>query len=757
MQNDRSPLAQDPGFTRATMNAGNAEFSPIDLLRAFFRHWRKACLVFVSAVVCSWLALALWPRTYQSETRLFIRVGRESVSLDPTATTGETLILQKPHEEEINSALEILKGRRIAERVVDRVGVDKVLMQGAGGGDWLGDTLDRIKDVALRTAQLRDDISDREAAVRRLKGSLDIFAPKRSAVIGIIAYAESPELAREICQAVADVYLEEHARVTSTEGSYSFFVEQSRLMQDRLESKVEELKQFKQRHHIVSPEGHRAMLNERIADIEVALDSDERELQYARAKMSGLKQKIEESQPELVSSKATTTDPTWSAMRQRLYELQLQEKRLAAEYTDEHPQLIAIRMQQAEAEKILATYEMDRVNETTSPSANRLSLERELLGLEAEELGLIARKDTLHEQREEIRGQLEAFGEQDVRIADLQREIAQLESTFLSHQQKLEEARIGEALGAKGISNVNIAQPATWEERPVKPQKRIIAVLALFAALAGSVGTALIAEHYDSTLRTPRQIESALGLPVIGSIAQGRSSRRKRNSQAQTSVVDSPDVVDASKRLLRSLLMSAERNRPMGSVGVLGCGVGAGGSTLCSSLAAVAARDFHLNTLLLDADQRTPFVSRRFSLNGNPGLSDVLSSRADTAQCVQSSGIDKLALISVGSSEACKCVELDPRQVGALTCDLKTTYDLTIVDLPSAASAGDGVCLAAALDHVVLVVEAETTSAELARRVCQQLKRLNGNVHGVVLNKTREPIPLWLRRCLRLSLDDQLY
>jgi uncharacterized protein involved in exopolysaccharide biosynthesis/Mrp family chromosome partitioning ATPase len=752
MQRNGSNLPELPAFNSGTMNAGQAEFSPVDLLRALFRRRRMACLVFVSAMGCSWLALSLWPRTYQSETRLYIRVGRESVGLDPTATTGETLILQKPHEEEINSALEVLKGRRIAERVVDRVGVDKVLMQGEGS-DWLGDTLDQIKDFALRTAQLRDDISDRETAVRRLKGALDVFAPKRSSVIGIIAYAKSPELARDISQAVADVYLEEHARVASTEGSYSFFLEQSKLMKDKLHSKVEELKQFKQRHHIVSPEGHRAMLHERNADVETALDDADRELRYARAKMTGLKQKIEELQPELVTSKATATDPTWSAMRQRLYELEMQEKRMAAEYTDEHPQLAAIRWQHAEAEKILASYEMDRVNETTTPSTNRLSLELELLGLEAEELGLLARTETLLEQREEIRGQLEAFGEQEVRIAELQREVAQLESTYLSHQQKLEEARVGEALGTEGISNVNIAQPATLEERPVKPQKRVIAVLALFAALAGGVGTALIAEHFDSTLRTPRQVESALGLPVICSIAKTRrSSRRKGNSQ----IVESPDVGDASKRLLRSLLLSGGRNRPMGSVGVLGCGVGAGGSTLCSSLAAVAARDFHLNTLLLDTDQRSPFVSQRFSLNGRPGLSDVLSSRADAAQCVQSSGIDNLALISAGSSEACKCVELDPRQVGALTCDLKTTYDLTIVDLPSAASPGDGVSLSAALDHVVLVVEAEKTSLELARRVCQQLKRLNSNVHGVVLNKTREPIPTWLRRWLRIPPDDQL-
>ena len=53
-----------------------------------------------------------------------IRVGRESVSLDPTATTGATLMLQKTQEEEVISALEVLNSRHVAETIVDKLGVD---------------------------------------------------------------------------------------------------------------------------------------------------------------------------------------------------------------------------------------------------------------------------------------------------------------------------------------------------------------------------------------------------------------------------------------------------------------------------------------------------------------------------------------------------------------------------------------------------------------------------------------------------------
>ena len=66
------------------------------------------CLCFGTAVGV--LALVFWPKQYQSEARLLVKVGRANVSLDPTATTGAALMsLQKTQQEEIATALEVLK------------------------------------------------------------------------------------------------------------------------------------------------------------------------------------------------------------------------------------------------------------------------------------------------------------------------------------------------------------------------------------------------------------------------------------------------------------------------------------------------------------------------------------------------------------------------------------------------------------------------------------------------------------------------
>ena len=68
------------------------------------------------------------PRIYRSEACIFLRLGRESVGLDPTATTGQTLALQQAdRKDEVKSAIEIMKSRSVIGQAVDKLGADVVL------------------------------------------------------------------------------------------------------------------------------------------------------------------------------------------------------------------------------------------------------------------------------------------------------------------------------------------------------------------------------------------------------------------------------------------------------------------------------------------------------------------------------------------------------------------------------------------------------------------------------------------------------
>ena len=108
--------------------------SPRDLFRLASRHSKKIgvfCLLTLSVAVG---IIIFYPRSYVSAAKLYVRVGREIATLDPTATTGETIAVRIDQEHEINSLLDILESRGIAERVVDVVGVERVLAGGSTPG-----------------------------------------------------------------------------------------------------------------------------------------------------------------------------------------------------------------------------------------------------------------------------------------------------------------------------------------------------------------------------------------------------------------------------------------------------------------------------------------------------------------------------------------------------------------------------------------------------------------------------------------------
>src|SRR5215211_6406957 len=98
---------------------------PIDarfVLSALQRFRGRAIVFFVVALAAVVAGVLIAPREYSSEARLFLRVGRESVALDPTATMGEKISINDTRQNEINSALEMLRSRELCGHVVDRLG-----------------------------------------------------------------------------------------------------------------------------------------------------------------------------------------------------------------------------------------------------------------------------------------------------------------------------------------------------------------------------------------------------------------------------------------------------------------------------------------------------------------------------------------------------------------------------------------------------------------------------------------------------------
>ena len=71
------------------------------------------------------------------------------------------------------------------------------------------------------------------------------------------------------------------------------------------------------------------------------------------------------------------------------------------------------------------------------------------------------------------------------------------------------------------VDNVSILSPAiaTENQSPIKPNKMLNMAIALVVGLMLGVGLAFLLEYLDNTIKTEQDVETLLGLPVIGAIS----------------------------------------------------------------------------------------------------------------------------------------------------------------------------------------------------------------------------------------------
>ena len=764
--NDRSTRTLSKTNRRDSEHMGRIAnlASYIEIL--FVHRWLLISTMLVS-VFLGWVALLAWPRSYMSEAKLMLRVGRETIALDPTVTTSQTLLMQKTQEEEVNSALEILSSRQLAELVVGKLGVESIINGSVPSGSvpstetaessdkssisqWLSKQVSNVVDLAYTATGIRDKVSDQELAVQKLQKTIAIYAPKKSTVLTIRADSKSPEMAQAIARTLTDEFLEEHVKVSATVGSLSFFEEQAKEAEHKLSDMLMKRSGLLKERKISSVAAQHETLGSQLGSLEKSLLSAQSSLQQSMAEINDLEEKASSSDLEIVATKQKQGDQTWSLMRNKLYELEMEESRLASQYTPSHARLGQVREQLTGAKLILSKLESEREDQSTTLNPVRLRIEEDLQRTKTSVAGLESLIAETESQRETKQQEIRELLDFEVMLGQLDREIAVSESSLRLLQEKQEEARVIDELRGKHISSIGVFQPASFVERPASPKKPVLAAAFCLMGLLGGIGWVFMREMSSTTFRTPEHVERDLELPVLSTIPFSfRLAKLRRFPRPQHLV----DIRVSCRSILSEILLS----RPMingnqyrgKTIGILGVEEGGGASTVAVGLALASSEDAGLRTTLIDFDLTKRTVSSAFDLNGSPGFAELVSGEADQEDCVQHFKKRPLSLIAGSSTRSNRRFEAEPLEVMRVLNELRDVNALVIVDLPPASRPDQTLSIAQHIDHVIVVIESEKTGLVEAKRLIRQLEASNADVVGIILNKSRTYLPNWLSGLLR--------
>jgi len=509
------------------------ESSLRDIYYVLFRHKKKVVIFFIAVVFIVTLGTFLAPEFYKSDAKLLVKVGRESVTLDPTATTGQIITVSQPREYELNSELEILKSREIAEKVVDAIGTDIILKHPdevvLGDTTAVGITRDAVREARKKIRQaaerplsllerldLQDQLKEHDSAVLSIMGNLDINVENSSNIISLSYEATSPQLAYEVLSKLIDFYLEKHIAVHRTSGSYDFFIEQTEQLREKLAQTEEALRESKNNTGLASLDEQRTIIVERIGTLQEGIEVASADLATSNSKVQELERMLV-GLPERTETGRTTGvgNVAYAYMRNSLYDLQLREQNLLSKYTEENQLVKEVRRQIAEAQSVL-----NEENPTHTQVTQNLNTEYQQVKLDL--LAEMAISSSLEGRIEEMEGlladaqdELRVLNDNEAQIMRLQRDMEIQELTYQKYVDNMEQARIDNALQIEKISNIGVVQPASFPMKTSRPNKMLNLFLGLFFGVFGGIGLAFFVEFIDHSLKTQEDVDERLQLKTL--------------------------------------------------------------------------------------------------------------------------------------------------------------------------------------------------------------------------------------------------
>lgn len=282
------------------------------------------------------------------------------------------------------------------------------------------------------------------------------------------------------------------------------------------------------------------------------------------------------------------------------------------------------------------------------------------------------------------------------------------------------------------IDNVQIIDRAVVPENPVSPRKLLnMAIGAVLGFMAGVFLTFLL-EYLDNTIKTPKDVERVLNLPVLGTIPD--IGLKEEDKIAIVKKNPKSPIAEAF-RTLRTNIQFTSVDKEIKVLAVTSATPGEGKSILASNLAISLSQE-EKKILFIDCDLRKPKGYEMFNIPNTVGLTSLLMGKSSLADTVYSSGeLGVLDVITSGPIPPNPSELLSSDSMREFLEGIKEKYDMIILDTPPLGPVTDAAIISTIADGMLLVIETGKAAEGQVEYARESLDKVNANVIGAVLNK----------------------
>lgn len=198
---------------------------------------------------------------------------------------------------------------------------------------------------------------------------------------------------------------------------------------------------------------------------------------------------------------------------------------------------------------------------------------------------------------------------------------------------------------------------------------------------------------------------------------------------------DSDDPRSERLRALRTelLLQNGAAAGPQSrAIALLSPSSGEGRSQLAAELA-IAFSQLGRETLLIDADLRSPTQHVLFNSDNRYGLSQALNS-TDTFKLQQIFGLPSLRLLTSGPLPSNPVELLSDGRMARFITSMRSMFEFIVLDTPPIDKYADGLAVATTAGEVLIVSRAQNTTHKAVRDLLRRSAATRAQVIGAVIN-----------------------
>ena len=356
----------------------------------------------------------------------------------------------------------------------------------------------------------------------------------------------------------------------------------------------------------------------------------------------------------------------------------------------------------------------------------------------AQSSSYIQSKESLQEQLAHIDDQIREYTDQLIATSDededekdrLDTKLSQYQQIYSDLLMSFEQVRLAEAQSSANITQID---EASIPLEPVSPNVLKNTGLAVAVGMMLAAGGLVARETLDDTIKSPRDAQRILGLPVLGVI-----SRNIIPDSYLITDYQPRSPVSEAYRMLRTNIQFTNVDKPVQTLLVTSAEPLEGKTTISANLAIVTAQNGR-GVTLVDCDLRRPTVHKRFGLPNKAGLSTLFISTLDAMDTIrQATKVRYLSVLTTGPLPHNPAELIASRRMIEILKRIRAKGDFIILDTPPTLAVTDASILAPIVDGVLLVVTPGTTRRMAARDMVEQLTRVGGNILGVVFNNFSE-------------------